>query len=190
MVSATSEMSFPARRRWSAVRRFVGPAGPGIADVFHSQSGYGEFALEAPGRPFGLVIVAILWGAEAVANIVIAFVLNGPQSTPALQYLAPELVVQDYSLRLWLQFLSLVQFYIAYEIVRGGFWSYIGGLGLSACDFLIFADLTYLYYTAPARMNLPTPLLLVSLGMSTLFAILIWVYFNTPKASNYLKRWW
>ena len=140
-------------------------------------------------RPIGLIIVAVLLCAEAVYNVVISFELFGPQDVPAYSFLDPTLVLQDGTLRLFLPFFSVIFIFVAYEVLVGGFWSYVGGLAVSAFNFVLYADIAWLYYTAPPRMDLTTPLLNYSLGLSFAYVVMVWGYFNVPHVRKYLTRW-
>jgi hypothetical protein len=149
-------------------------------------------------RPRGLTIIGILWGAEAIFNIIFSFYLYGPSTgVGALNnyaaIMAPEMTIQDVTLRIFFAFFAVVQLVTAYEIVRGGTWAYLGGLAVSAIDVAVFSEFVLMYYGAPLpllfRMELRTPLLLEGLGVGIAFAALIWVYFNLPSNRRYLMRW-
>jgi len=141
------------------------------------------------GRPPGLVVVAVVWGIGAVYNIIISFLLYGPQVDLYSQFLEPTMWVQDVTMRLFLVLVSALQVVVAYEVVKGSTWSYFGGLGISAIELAIYAEIVSLYYSAPTILEFRTPLLLASLGLSAAYAALIWVYFNIPQVRKYLTRW-
>ena len=68
-------------------------------------------------RPFGLVILGLLWSFEGLFNIAVSFVLFGPQDSFTLSegsVLISSLILQDISLRLVLQALSILQIPAAY----------------------------------------------------------------------------
>jgi hypothetical protein len=130
----------------------------------------------------------------AVYNLVVSFVMYGPQINPNYSILYPMLVLQDSQLRLFLPIVSVLQIFVAFEVARGGYWSYYGGLAVTTLDAGVFLGFAYLYYTAPNlqtnQTSLQSPLLQLSLVLNVAFAAIVWVYFNKPNVANYLKRWW
>lgn len=136
------------------------------------------------------MILGAMWGIGGIYNIVVSIILSGPQLIGSIQILYPSIWQQDIFLRVFLIFLSVIQLPIAYEVMKGDSWSYFGGLAISAIELAIYADFVSLYYSVPTRFGeLRTPLLLASLGVSTAYAVLIWVYFNLPYVREYLWRW-
>jgi len=143
------------------------------------------------------LIVGVLWGIGAIYNIVAVMTLYGPELNNDIIIFYPTLVNTDNFLRGFLVALSVLQLPLAYEVVNGGSWSYFGGLGISAIELGIYAELVSLYYSVSTHItsvissaySLRTPLLLASLGVGTAYAVLIWVYFNLPHVRKYLWRW-
>jgi len=136
-----------------------------------------------------------MWGIGGIYNIVVSIVLYGPQLNNNIQILYPSVWQADISLRVLLICLSVLQLPMAYEVVRGGSWSYFGGLAISAIELAVYADFMSLYHSVPTRFSeaggasLLSPLLFASLGVGTAYAVLIWVYFNIPSVRAYLWRW-
>jgi len=125
----------------------------------------------------------------AIYDIYIAINLYGPALNQADQILEPNLATQDITLRMFFAIISVVQLLMAYEVVTGGSWAYLGGLAISAIDLAIYVSFVSSYYAAPTRMEFRTPLLLASFGVSIASAAVIWVYFNLPRVRGYLTRW-
>jgi len=139
-----------------------------------------------------LLVVGVLWGLGALYNIAISFVLFGPQDSFYLNLgtlKVYSLVMQDASLRVFLQALSLFQIVTAFELQKSASWSYHASLVISGLVLGIYADFFVLYYTAPVHIGLRTPLLYASLGLGIAWAALIWGYVRRPHVKEYVTRW-
>ncbi len=99
------------------------------------------------------------------------------------------MVTQDFTLRVVLQALSILQLLATYGLLKGSSWSYYVGLAISGLVFAISASLFWTYYTAPLHIGLITPLLFVNLGVGIVFVALTWVYLSRPRVRAYLTRW-
>jgi hypothetical protein len=144
-------------------------------------------------RPVGLVVFIAIWLAVAVYDLYLADALYGPESALAGGSVGPgstyALLVQDLTLRIVFQVVSVVQLAATYWLWRGSPLSYIAGLGVSAFALLTFGSLFLVYYSAPLRDELRTPFLYGNMIMILAFTILTWSYLSRPKVKAYLTRW-
>ncbi|HME18253.1 MAG TPA: hypothetical protein VKF15_00760 [Nitrososphaerales archaeon] len=144
-------------------------------------------------RPLGLVVFIGIWCAVAVYNFYIADAMFGPEAALAGGSVGPastySLLVQDLTLRIFLQVISVVQLGVAYWLWRGSSFSYIAGLGISALDLLTVGSLFVLYYLAPKGDQLRTPFLYENMALILAFTGLTWLYLSRPKVRRYLTRW-
>ena len=143
-------------------------------------------------RPSSFVAFMVVWGAVAAYDLLISFILYGPQDSFYLQ-LGPHsvyaLIVQDITLRIFLQVVSIVQLLAIYGLWKGSPWAYFAGLGIPTFVLLTFGGIASLYYSAPVRDGLRTPLLYETLFVVLAFAVLTWVYISRPSVKRYLTRW-
>lgn len=144
-------------------------------------------------RPVGLVVFIAIWCAVAVYDIYLADALYGPESALAGGSLGPAstyaLLVQDLTLRIFLQVISVVQLASIYWLWKGSSFAYIAGLGISAFVLLTYGSIFIVYYLAPLRDNLRTPFLYGNMLMIVAFTGLTWFYLSRPKIKAYLTRW-
>ena len=143
-------------------------------------------------RPWGLPFFIALWCAFAVYDAYLSFTLYGPQDSTTLYIGAGSnysLVVQDLTLRLFLQVISIVQLLIIYGLWKGSAWGYLAGLAASASVFLTYVSLFLVYYLAPVRIGLRTLPLYENLLLILAFTGLTWLYLTRPKVKAYMTRW-